>query len=68
MLSGDFNSPPRERPTGTVITWGQGINTKGVTVIRKRIRSREGVRWNRAECHVLRALPADDRQEVYRML
>ena len=29
ILSGDFNSPKEERPSGEVITWGQKINKKG---------------------------------------
>jgi len=52
ILCGDFNTPQHETRQGEIVTWAQRINGSKI-VLRKRMREREGARWDAAERGVL---------------
>lgn len=63
ILCGDLNSPQREDPDGTVITFGQRIRRDGSAGLQ-----RDGGRKDRAERSVLLGLAAHDLTDVFRNL
>ncbi len=68
ILCGDLNSPQREFPDGTVVTWGQRVRKNGRVYVRSRIRGQPGERWDAGERSVLCRLAEYDLRDTYRAL
>ena len=64
ILCGDFNTPQRERPDGSIVTWAHREKANGQLVFR----AGRDERWERAELGVLRGLAQFDFADVYRLL
>jgi exonuclease III len=63
ILSGDFNMPQEELPTGEVITWAYKKNSKG-----EYIPGRRNERWDQGERNIIIGLKEHDLEDVYRRL
>ena len=56
IVTGDFNSPKLEKPDGTIVTWGQKVNSKGqvkIAVNPKWKHQCSGERWDLAERNII---------------
>jgi exonuclease III len=68
VLLGDFNSPRKEFPDGTLMTWGQRQNIKGEIKIRAKIKGLDGQRWHDGEYNLLRGITKINCQDYFRYL
>lgn len=66
ILTGDFNSPRHEFENGTLVTWGQRINSKGEVKLRNRIHGQEGTRWHEGEFNLLKGIRQINYKDFYR--
>lgn len=66
ILTGDFNSPRHEFEDGTLVTWGQRINSKGEITLRKRIHGQDGIRWHEGELKLLKGIRQINYKDMYR--
>lgn len=63
ILCGDFNTPQAEFSDGTVVTWGQSVNSERII---KLVRNYE--RWDAGERNILIGLAKYDLPDIFRML
>jgi exonuclease III len=63
ILTGDFNMPQEEMPTGEVITWAYKRNSQG-----EYIPGRRNERWDKGERNIITGLKEHDLEDVYRKL
>jgi exonuclease III len=67
ILSGDFNMPQAETPSGEVITWAQKICKDGQVKLKKRKRGRRGDEWDAGERSILQGLAKYDLCDIFRL-
>ena len=69
IITGDFNSPKFENPDGTVVTWGQKVNSKGqarISVNPKWKHQCSGKRWDLAERSIIQNHDKLDLKDAFR--
>jgi len=66
ILTGDFNSPRDEFEDGTLVTWGQRVNSKGEVKLRKKIHGENGKRWHEGEFNLLKGISRINYMDFYR--
>jgi len=69
IVTGDFNSPKLENPDGTIVTWGQKVNSKGqarIAVNPKWKHQCSGERWDSAERNIIQNHDKLDLKDVFR--
>ena len=68
LLSGDFNTPRAELPSGEVVTWAQRMDATGRVRARRVVRGGPADRWDAAERNILVGLAGFGLQDVFRSL
>lgn len=63
IVTGDFNTPREELPSGEIVTWGQRKAADGTWKVRRGME-----RWDAAERHVLTGLGAGFLRDAFRSL
>ena len=68
ILCGDFNCPQSELPDGTIVTWGQRIDSAGQVKQKRRLRGGDGHRLDAVERSLFTDLTERGLVDVYRSL
>jgi len=68
ILTGDFNAPQLELPTGELVTWAQKVMPDGTVRTRHQFRGGSGIRWDEGERRVLSGLAEFGFRDAFRLL
>ena len=68
ILTGDFNAPQYELPSGELVTWAQKVMPNGTVRTRKQFRGGSGIRWDEGERQVLSGLAEFGFRDAFRLL
>ena len=68
ILTGDFNAPQLELPTGELVSWAQKVMPDGAVRTRKQFRGGSGIRWDEGERRVLSGLAEFGFRDAFRLL
>ena len=66
ILTGDFNTPMAELPSGEMISWAQRIARNGRPVLRRSKAGGNAERWDSAERNILQGLPRCGLRDAFR--